>query len=223
MENNGHEVLYQNRQGAFLMRFLGGHMQIELRADGAHISGYVNVTEKKSRPVITPHGRVIEEIEPRAFERAINRAGNITLTLDHDCTHIYANTEDGSLKLYEDSIGLHADVLIRDANIIDLAKRGAIKGWSFGMYNVQDTIEERAEGELPLRRIKELDLDHLALVVRQVPCYSATSVELRADVEIEMETRTIAMEPQITEERPKAASPFFDNSAYRALVEAIRK
>lgn len=198
-------------------------MQIELRADGAHISGYVNVTEKKSRPVITPHGRVIEEIEPRAFERAINRAGNITLTLDHDCTHIYANTEDGSLKLYEDSIGLHADVLIRDANIIDLAKRGAIKGWSFGMYNVQDTIEERAEGELPLRRIKELDLDHLALVVRQVPCYSATSVELRADVEIEMETRTIAMEPQITEERPKAASPFFDNSAYRARVEAIRK
>ena len=122
-------------------------MQIELRADGAHISGYVNVTEKKSRPVITPHGRVIEEIEPRAFERAINRAGNITLTLDHDCTHIYANTEDGSLKLYEDSIGLHADVLIRDANIIDLAKRGAIKGWSFGMYNVQDTVEERAEGE----------------------------------------------------------------------------
>ena len=73
-----------NRQGAFLMCFLGGYMQIELRADGAHISGYVNVTEKKSRPVITPHGKVIEEIEPRAFERAINRAGNITLTVDHD-------------------------------------------------------------------------------------------------------------------------------------------
>lgn len=46
-------------------------MQIEIRADGAHISGYVNVTEKKSRPVITPHGRVVEEIEPRAFEQAL--------------------------------------------------------------------------------------------------------------------------------------------------------
>ena len=56
-------------------------MKIELRADGAHISGYVNVTEKKSRPVITPHGRVIEEIEPRAFEKAIDRAGNITVTV----------------------------------------------------------------------------------------------------------------------------------------------
>lgn len=53
-------------------------MKIEIRADGAHISGYVNVTGKRSRPVITPHGKVIEEIEPRAFEQAIGRAGNIT-------------------------------------------------------------------------------------------------------------------------------------------------
>ena len=37
-------------------------MKIEIRADGAHISGYVNVTGKRSRPVITPHGKVIEEI-----------------------------------------------------------------------------------------------------------------------------------------------------------------
>ena len=55
-------------------------MNLEFRADGAHISGYVNVTEKKSRPVMTPHGKVVEEIEPRAFEAAIARAGNITLT-----------------------------------------------------------------------------------------------------------------------------------------------
>ena len=40
-------------------------MQIEIRADGAHLSGCVNVTEKKSRLAITPHGMVIEEIELR--------------------------------------------------------------------------------------------------------------------------------------------------------------
>ena len=78
-------------------------MKIEIRADGAHISGYVNVTEKKSRPVITPHGKVVEEIEPRAFEAAINRAGNINVTVDHDDTHIYASTSNGTLKLYEDN------------------------------------------------------------------------------------------------------------------------
>ena len=49
-------------------------MNVEIRADGLHISGYVNVTEKMSRPVITGKGKkVIEVIEPRAFENAINK------------------------------------------------------------------------------------------------------------------------------------------------------
>ena len=40
-------------------------MRIEVRADGLHISGYVNVTGKLSRPVITPRGKVLETIEER--------------------------------------------------------------------------------------------------------------------------------------------------------------
>ncbi len=76
-------------------------MQIEIRSDGAHISGYVNATEKKSRPVITPHGKGVEEVEPGAFQAAIDRGGNITVNLDHDSTHVYASTEAGTLKLYE--------------------------------------------------------------------------------------------------------------------------
>ena len=82
-------------------------MKIEIRADGAHISGYVNATEKKSRPVITPHGKVIEEIEPRAFERAIERAGDITLTVDHNSGSVYARTSDGTLQLYLHRNRLH--------------------------------------------------------------------------------------------------------------------
>lgn len=190
-------------------------MEIEIRADGAHISGYVNVTGKKSRPVITPHGKVIEEIEPRAFEQAIARAGDISLTVDHNASHVYASTNEGTLQLYEDEIGLHADVLITDETLIGLAKKGKIKGWSFGMYNVQDELESRAEG-LPLRKIKALDLDHLTLVVKKSPCYSATSVEVRAESEVELEMRAMEFTPKITQ-----AVPEFDNSAYHARVEAI--
>lgn len=198
-------------------------MNIEIRADGAHISGYVNVTEKKSRPVITPHGKVIEEVEPRAFEQAISRAGNINVTVDHDNTHVYASTDDGTLKLYEDNIGLHADVLITDETLIDLAKKGKIRGWSFGMYNVQDELEQRADG-LPLRRIKSLDLDHLTLVVNKLPVYSATSVELRADTEVDLETRTMEDEVRaVTVAVSVLDETHVDASAYRARVEAIRK
>lgn len=199
-------------------------MKIEIRADGAHISGYVNATEKKSRPVITPRGKVIEVIEPRAFERAIERAGNITVTLDHDNTHIYASTETGTCTLFEDAIGLHADVLITDPDVIELAKKGKVRGWSFGMTNVVDEMEPRADGELPIRHVKDLDLDHLTLVVNKVPVYSATSVELRADTEIEVEIRSNNETPQITEDEPKKPEPpFFDTRAFRARVDALKK
>ena len=156
-------------------------MNIEVRADGARITGYVNVTEKKSRPVITPRGKVIEEIEPRAFAEAINRAGNITVTVDHDKSHIYASTDDGTVTLKEDAIGLHADVLIKDKDLIELAKKGKIRGWSFGMYNVKDSMEERAD-DLPIRHIKALDLDHLTLVVKKSPIYSATYLEMHRPI-----------------------------------------
>lgn len=193
-------------------------MRIEVRADGAHIEGYVNVTEKKSRPVITPRGKVIEVIEERAFEKAIERAGNITVTVDHDKTHIYASTDEGTVELYEDAIGLHASVLIKDENLIELAKKGKIKGWSFGMYNVVDDMEQRTD-DLPIRRVKELDIDHLALVVNKNPIYSATSVEMRAGEDIEIEERSTEQEIKLTVETPKEAINY---DAYTSRIQQLK-
>lgn len=107
-------------------------MNIEIRADGAHISGYVNVTEKRSRPVITPHGRVIEVIEPRAFSGALERAQNIVLTRDHAPAPVLAETRSGTLRLCEDEIGLHYDALVTDPDTVAEARAGKIRGMSFG-------------------------------------------------------------------------------------------
>ena len=167
----------------------------------------------------TPRGKVIEEIEPRAFAEAINRAGNITVTVDHDKSHIYASTDDGTVTLKEDAIGLHADVLIKDKDLIELAKKGKIRGWSFGMYNVKDSMEERAD-DLPIRHIKALDLDHLTLVVKKSPIYSATSVELRAGEDIELETRASLDEPTLS--GPALYTPAFDNSEFRGRIAALK-
>ena len=190
-------------------------MRIEIRADGAHISGYVNATEKKSNPVMTPHGRVVEEIEPRAFAEALERARGVPLTVDHT-EKVYASTGAGTMELREDGIGLHADATITDPALIDAARGGKIRGWSFGMYNVQDEIEQRAD-DVPLRKIKALDLDHVTLVIDKRPVYSATSVEVRADAEAVVETRAAYGDAQIVDNAPR-----FDNSAYRARVEAIK-
>lgn len=193
-------------------------MKIEVRADNTvRIEGYVNATEKKSRPVITPHGKCIETIEERAFEKAISRAGNITVTVDHDNSHIYASTQDGNLKLYEDGIGLHADVVITDKSIVEIAKQGKIKGWSFGMFNVVDELEQRADGELPIRHIKELDLDHITLVINKTPCYSATSVEVRAETEQDIEVRALDSKIELSVEKKK-----IDYSEYEKRIKKLK-
>lgn len=172
-------------------------MEIEERADGLHITGYVNVTGKLSRPVITPHGKVLETIEERAFDRAIKKSGDITVTVDH-CPTAYAKISDGTLELREDAIGLHANVLITDPTVIEMATKGKIKGWSFGMYNVDDELEQRADG-LPIRHVKDFVLDHITLVKDKIPCYSATSVEYRADSLTDIETRAIDVTVDFTE------------------------
>lgn len=193
-------------------------VKIEVRADNTvRIEGYVNTTEKKSRPVITPHGKCIETIEERAFEKAISRAGNITVTVDHDNSHIYASTQDGNLKLYEDGIGLHADVVITDKSIVEIAKQGKIKGWSFGMFNVVDELEQRADGELPIRHIKELDLDHITLVINKTPCYSATSVEVRAETEQDIEVRALDSKIELSVEKKK-----IDYSEYEKRINKLK-
>ena len=146
--------------------------------------------------MITPRGKVIETIEERAFDAAIRKSGNITVTVDHDEGHAYASTKDGTLKLTEDAIGLKAEVLITDKTVIDMAKRGKIKGWSFGMYNVIDEMEERAD-KLPIRHVKSFLLDHIALVKDKVPCYAATSVEYRADESVDIERRALDIEREL--------------------------
>ena len=173
-------------------------MKIEVRSDGLHISGYVNVTGKLSKPVITPRGKVLETIEERAFGEAIARSGDITVELDHDAGRAYARTSDGTLELHEDSIGLHANVIITDSVLIELARKGKLRGWSFGMYNVVDEMEQRADSEMPIRHVKSLMLDHVSLIKDKTPAYSATSVECRADGETFLEQRaTVTDEPEL--------------------------
>lgn len=123
------------------------------------------------------------------------------------------------VKLRPYRIGLHADVLIKDKDLIELAKKGKIRGWSFGMYNVKDSMEERAD-DLPIRHIKALDLDHLTLVVKKSPIYSATSVELRAGEDIELETRASLDEPTLS--GPALYTPAFDNSEFRGRIAALK-
>ncbi len=164
-------------------------MRIEIRSDSVLLDGYVNAVGRDSKPIITPHGRVVEQIEPRAFQRALDRASNVELRLNHDKTRKLGSTQEKNLELFEDNIGLRAIATVTDPEVIQKAREKKLKGWSFGQYVLKDSLEERAN-EIPRRHVQELDMFEVSIIDdRMSPCYVGTSIEQRADKEMVAEQR----------------------------------
>lgn len=199
-------------------------MKAEIRADGLHISGYVNVTGRRSRPIFTKRGKVIEIIERRAFQKAIDRAENVQLLLDHRNDRVLASVKDKTLAVKEDEIGLRAEAVVTDPETIAAAKAGRLKGWSFNMLRPVDELEERAD-QLPIRRVKDFDMTEITLALDRVPAYSSTSIELRADEEVETEERAMETEISLSVERQpeEPDNSVYRNRVYKARIGEMRK
>lgn len=200
-------------------------MRVEVRSDGVHISGYVNVPGRASRPVITPRGKVIETIEQGAFKNALAKIGDeLRMLMDHNSARQLASVADGTLTAREDAIGLYAEATVTDPEVIAAAKNHELRGWSFNMRNVQDELEQRAEG-LPLRKVKAFDMSEISLILHAVPCYSATSVEVRADgTDADTELRALGdTEFIIPEEKQQSEKDKIraTNAERRAQMEAL--
>ncbi len=195
-------------------------MKVEIRADGMHISGYVNVPGRPSRPMMSALGKFIEVIEPGVFRRAIRKTAETSLLLDHDKTRVLSSTKDKTLIVTEDNVGLRAETVITDAEVIKAGKEGKLRGWSFGMVHPTSHMEERAEGELPIRRITEIErLPEVTLVLDKIPCYQSTSIEVRSGEEALIEYRA-CMEDVIVEEETEPKKNV-DLSEYKERLKRI--
>ena len=196
-------------------------MKIEIRNDKAVISGYVNAVGRDSRPITDVRGKFVEQIEPGAFRASLERSENVDLLLNHDKSRVYASTRDGNLRLVEDSIGLRAEAVLTDAEMIRKARSGEFRGWSFGMYVGDSDMEERAEG-IPRRHVKSLNMFEVSLIDKsRIPCYVGTSVECRAEGEdVLAELRYSEEEPEIVEERSEPEP--VDYSAVDDVISELR-
>ena len=196
-------------------------MKIEIRNDKAVVSGYVNAVGRDSRPITDVRGKFVEQIEPGAFRASLERSENVDLLLNHDKSKVYASTKDGNLKLTEDNIGLRAEAVLSDAEMIRKARSGEFRGWSFGMYVGDSAMEERAEG-IPRRHVKSLNMFEVSLIDKsRIPCYVGTSVECRSDGEILAELRYSEEEPEIIEEERSEPEPV-DYSAVDDVISELR-
>ena len=164
-------------------------MRIEIRSDSVLLDGYVNVTNRDSRPLITEHGKVVEQIEERAFDEALKRADDVALLVDHDRERKIGSTKEGNLKLCEDNIGLRAICKITDSEVIEKAKENKLRGWSFGFEAVKEHEEPIKEG-LKRRFVDDMNLYEVSIIDdRKIPCYVGTSIETRADKNSKIEYR----------------------------------
>ena len=166
-------------------------MQLEIRDNALHIGGYVNAVERESRVLpkrMCPRAKAdfTEKITAGAFARAVSRAAEIRLMFNH--RRDIGGTSDGTLKLSEDNIGLKAEAVITDSEVISAAKRGELRGWSFGFTNANDRWEDVSEG-LQRRTLEDFELKEVS-VLSVTPAYVGTSVELRGEDISETETRS---------------------------------
>lgn len=164
-------------------------LKVEIRADNTvHIEGYVNAVGRDSRVLPSPMGRFVEQVEPRAFEKALSSGKTVQLKHNHE--RALGSTSDGSLSLHEDAIGLYAKAVTSDQIIRERAKNGELRGWSFGFSNPVEGREENTAAGVPRRILRSFDLAEVSIIDNtKTPCYVGTSIEVRGTENVEVETR----------------------------------
>ncbi len=157
-------------------------MKVEIRSGGAvRISGYVNAVERDSRvlPARMAQGATgdfVERVSAGAFAKALKKSRDVRMMFNHE--RDIGGTADGTLKLVEDNIGLHAEAEITDPEVRAAAEHGQLRGWSFGFQN--PVAKWDYEGRTQRRTIEDMELLEVS-VLTKTPAYFGTSVELRSD------------------------------------------
>lgn len=159
-------------------------MQIQIRADSVEIEGYVNAVERKSKTLWSRMGAFIERICKGAFGKALKRNDNVRILLNHNPNRDLGGQKDGNLELEEDNIGLHARAVITDEDVVKKARKGQLRGWSFGFKDREVELKQDEDG-LPLRDVRDLELIEVSLLDNtKTPAYDGTLINVRSEESI---------------------------------------
>lgn len=153
-------------------------MKIEVRGEQVHISGYVNAVERDSKVLRGPEGPFVERAEAGVFQRALARASDVMLKLNHG--RDIGSVRGGNLTLREDAVGLYAEAIVTDAETVREARAGHLTGWSFGFSDLAPCYEHQEGTEIRKRTLREIDLAEVSILTI-APAYIATSIEARSE------------------------------------------
>jgi len=112
-------------------RIYADDFEVRETSDGMTLTGYAARFNQPSEPM-----GFIERIAPGAFKRSLSSRNDIKLLWNHDSSMVLGSTRAGTLRLYEDDMGLRVEAMLpdttagRDAKV--LIQRGDVTGFSFG-------------------------------------------------------------------------------------------
>ena len=202
-------------------------MKVEVRNDKIIIDGYVNAVERESKVLYDTRGEFIEKIRAGVFQKALERADNVRVLLDHEQDRELADTRSGKAKLYEDNIGLRAIVEIDDSEVIDKAKKNKLRGWSFGFFCNKEDRKTNEDG-IEERVVRDLDLLEVSIIDdRKYPAYIGTSIEMRDDEKKIVEYRNADFDnveiKDVPEQLPKEEVEKIDYSEYEERLRKVKE
>ena len=202
-------------------------MKVEVRNDKIIIDGYVNAVERESKVLYDTRGEFIEKIRAGVFQKALERADNVRVLLDHEQDRELADTKSGKAKLYEDNIGLRAIVEIDDSEVIEKAKKNKLRGWSFGFFCNKEDRKTNEDG-IEERVVRDLDLLEVSIIDdRKYPAYIGTSIEMRDDEKKIVEYRNADFDSieikDVPEQLPKEEVEKIDYSDYEERLRKVKE
>jgi HK97 family phage prohead protease len=148
----------------------------ELRAegDGMTFVGYAAKFNSPSEDL----GGFVETIEPGAFRRSLRSRNDVKLLVNHDTGRVLASTRSGTMKLYEDEVGLRVEASLPNTSdgrdMAELLRRGDLNKMSFGFSVIKDSWNQ----EMTQRTLKSVRLFETSIVA--FPAYAATEAMVRS-------------------------------------------
>lgn len=162
-----------------------------------------------------------KKIRAKTFERALDKAENVDLLFNHDKNRKLGSLQEGNLQLYEDNIGLRAIAHVSDEDIIQKAKDGKLKGWSFGFIDNKPSWEDGEDG-IQKRTLEDIELLEVS-ILDKTPAYVATSIEARGEDQAISETRGADFKAEIENRTEEARSKKdIDYSLYEKQIELLK-
>lgn len=144
---------------------------------------------------------VYEEVDSSSVANSLQR-NDIRALFNHDTSLVLGRTENSTLKLRTDEVGLWGEIEVNKEDPGAMGayariKRGDVAGCSFGFYPLKEDMENRSDGGKKFI-IREMDLFEVSPCV--FPAYPQTEISARKkDIEAMKRERLEAKKKEMRE------------------------